>query len=102
MPVTAADLLNERGRPFFAQPKIPLTRVRSDRRTEYGGVPARQEYARDLAVENIDHTQTKTWHSQTNGICERFHMTMLNAFYRGTFRKQIYRTLEELQVDLDE
>jgi hypothetical protein len=36
-----------------------------------------------------------------NGICERFHKTMLNEFYRVAFRKKIYRTLEELQVDLD-
>lgn len=26
---------------------------------------------------------------------------MLNEFYRVTFRKKIYRTLEELQTDLD-
>ena len=26
---------------------------------------------------------------------------MLNEFYRVAFRKKIYRTLEELQVDLD-
>jgi len=54
-----------------------------------------------LAVENIDHTRTKTRHSQTNDICERFHKTMLNEFYRVVFRKQIYRTLENLQTDLN-
>jgi transposase InsO family protein len=52
-------------------------------------------------VENIDHTRTKTRHPQTNGICERFHKTMLNEFYRVAFRKKVYRTLEELQADLD-
>jgi len=52
-------------------------------------------------VENIDHTRTKTRHPQTNGICERFHKTMLNEFYRVAFRKKIYRTLEEVQSDLD-
>jgi transposase InsO family protein len=54
-----------------------------------------------LAVENIDHTQTKTRHPLTNGICERFHKTMLNEFYRVAFRKKIYRVLAELQADLD-
>lgn len=52
-------------------------------------------------MEDIDHTHTKTRHPQTNGICERFHKTMLNEFYRVAFRKKIYRTLEELQIDLD-
>jgi hypothetical protein len=36
-----------------------------------------------------------------NGIVERFHKTMLNEFYRVALRKKIYRSLEELQVDLD-
>lgn len=35
-----------------------------------------------LAVEDIDHTRTKTRHPQTNGICERFHKTILNDIYR--------------------
>ena len=39
---------------------------------------------------------------QTNGICERFHKTILNEFYQVTFRKKLYGTLEALQSDLDE
>ena len=87
--------------PFFEQHEIPLNRVLTDRGTEYCGAPERHEYELYLAVENIDHTRTKTRHPQTNGICERFHKTMLNEFYRVAFRKKIYRTLEELQADLD-
>jgi transposase InsO family protein len=101
MPVTAADLLNDRVLPFFEAQGIPLNRVLTDRGTEYCGAPERHEYELYLAVENIDHTRTKTRHPQTNGICERFHKTMLNEFYRVAFRKKIYRTLEELQADLD-
>lgn len=100
-PVMAADLLNDRVLPFFETHAIPLNRVLTDRGTEYCGAPERHEYELYLAVENIDHTRTKTRHPQTNGICERFHKTMLNEFYRVTFRKKIYRTLEELQTDLD-
>jgi transposase InsO family protein len=36
-----------------------------------------------------------------NGICERFHRTVLDEFYRMAFRKKIYRTIDELQTDLD-
>lgn len=70
-PVMAADLLNDRVLPFFEQQEIPLSRVLTDRGTEYCGAPERHEYELYLAVENIDHTRTKTRHPQTNGICER-------------------------------
>jgi transposase InsO family protein len=100
-PMTAAELLNDRVLPFFEQHEILLNRVLTDRGTEYCGAPERHEYELYLAVENIDHTRTKTRHPQTNGICERFHKTMLNEFYRVAFRKKIYRALEELQADLD-
>jgi transposase InsO family protein len=36
-----------------------------------------------------------------NGICERFHRTVLDELYRIAFRKKIYHTLDELQADLD-
>jgi len=39
---------------------------------------------------------------QTNGICERFHKTILQEFYQVTFRKRLYGDIEELQKDLDE
>jgi hypothetical protein len=36
-----------------------------------------------------------------NGICERFHRTVLDEFYRIAFRKKIYQAIDELQIDLD-
>ena len=41
-------------------------------------------------------------HPQTYGICERFHKTVLNEFYQVNFRKKIYRSISELQEDLDD
>lgn len=99
-PLTAADLLNDRVVPFFEEHEIPLSRVLTDRGTEYCGTDA-HEYELYLAVENIDHTRTKARSPQTNGICERFHKTVLNEFYRVAFRKKLYASLEELQADLD-
>jgi hypothetical protein len=89
-PVTAADLLNDRVVPFFEEHEIALSRVLTDRGTEYCGTDA-HEYELYLAVEDIDHTRTKAKSPQTNGICERFHKTVLNEFYRVTFRKKFYR-----------
>jgi transposase InsO family protein len=51
-------------------------------------------------VEDIDHSRTKTKSPQTNGICERFHKTVLNEFYRVAFRKKLYASIADLQDDL--
>ena len=53
-------------------------------------------------MEDIDHTRTKVKSPQTNGICERFHKTLLDEFYRVAFRKKVYDTPDALQADLDE
>jgi transposase InsO family protein len=101
-PLTAADLLNDRVLPFFEQHEVSVLRMLTDRGTEYCGNPEHHEYELYLALEDIDHTRTKTQSPQTNGICERFHKTVLNEFYRVTFRKKLYKTIEELQADLDQ
>jgi transposase InsO family protein len=101
-PITAADLLNDRVVPFFDEKEIKLSRVLTDRGTEYCGNPEHHEYELYLAVEDIDHSRTKTKSPQTNGIVERLHKTMLNEFYRIAFRKKLYASIRELQDDLDE
>jgi transposase InsO family protein len=100
-PITAADLLNDRVVPFYDEHDIRLCRVLTDRGTEYCGNPERHEYELYLAVEDVDHSRTRTKRPQTNGICERFHKTALDEFYRVAFRKKIYRGIDELQADLD-
>ena len=100
--LTAADLLNDQVVPFFDAHEVPLSRILTDRGTEYCGSPDSHEYELYLAIENIDHTRTKGKSPQTNGIVERLHKTMLNEFYRITFRKKLYTTVAELQADLDE
>ena len=101
-PITAADLLNDRVVPFFDEKEVKLSRVLTDRGTEYCGNPEHHEYELYLAVEDIDHSRTKTKSPQTNGIVERLHKTMLNEFYRIAFRKKLYASIGELQDDLDE
>jgi transposase InsO family protein len=53
-------------------------------------------------VEDIDHTRTEAGRPQTSDMCERFHKTVPEEFYRITFRRKIYRTIDELQLDLDQ
>jgi len=102
-PITAADLLNDKVLPFFEQHELPMLRILTDRGTaEYCGRVEQHDYQLYLAINDIDHTKTKAMSPQTNGICERFHKTILNEFYQVTFRKKLYGSLEELQKDLDD
>ena len=101
-PITGADLLNDRVLPFYQSQDLPMLRILTDRGTEYCGKIEHHDYELYLAVNDIDHTKTKAASPQTNGICERFHKTILQEFYQITFRKKLYSSLEELQIDLDE
>jgi len=101
-PITAADLLNDRVLPFYEAENLPLLRILSDRGTEYCGRADQHDYQLYLAVNDIEHTKTKARHPQTNGICERFHKTILQEFYQPALRKKLYMTIESLQLDLDE
>ncbi len=100
-PITAAEILNDRVVPFFDEHAIRISRILTDRGTEFCGSHQSHEYELYLAVENIDHSRTKARSPQTNGICERFHKTVLDEFYRIAFRKRIYASIEQLQADLD-
>lgn len=100
-PITAADLLNDKVLPFFGHHGLPMLRILTDRGTEYCGCVERHDYQLYLAINDIDHTKTKAQSPQTNGICERFHKTVLQEFYQITFRKKLYSNIDELQKDLD-
>ncbi|QJP71308.1 IS481 family transposase [Burkholderia glumae] len=100
-PITAADLLNDRVLPFFEEHGMGVIRMLTDRGTEYCGKPESHDYQLYLALNDIEHTKTKARHPQTNGICERFHKTILQEFYQVAFRHKLYLTLAELQVDLE-
>jgi transposase InsO family protein len=100
--ISAADILNDKVIPFFEERNAPILRVLTDRGTEYCGRPEEHEYQLYLAVKYIDHIKTKAKHPQTNGICERFHRTVLEELNQVAFRKKIYNGIEELQKDLDD
>ena len=97
-PITGVDLLNDRVLPFFSSMNMGLIRMLTDRGTEYCGRVEAHDYELYLGVKGIEHTKTKARHPQTNGICERFHKTILNEFYQVAFRRKLYQSLEELQA----
>ena len=101
-PIMSADLLNDKVLPFFEEQSVSLLRMLTDRGTEYCGRVDQHDYELYLAVNDIEHTKTKAQSPQTNGICERFHKTILQEFYQIAFRTKIFTSLDELQKELDD
>lgn len=99
--ITAAEILNDKVVPWFEEKNVPILRVLTDRGTEYNGDKINHPYEVYLQLLEIEHSRTKAYSPQTNGICERFHQTIQNEFYAIAFRKKFYTTVEELQEDLD-
>jgi len=101
-PITAADLLNDKVLPLFESHDMGMVRMLTDRGTEFCGKADKHDYELYLALNDIEHSKTKAYSPQTNGICERFHKTILEEFYKIAFRKKLYSSIEELQNDLDD
>ncbi len=99
--ITAADMLNDRVLPYYEEHGVQLLRILTDRGTEFCGKVEHHAFELFLSIEDIDHSRTKAYSPQTNGICERFHKTMKEEFYDTAFRKKIYTSLEDLQADVD-
>lgn len=100
--ITSADLLNDRVLPFYESQGIPVLRILTHRGTEFCGKLENHAYQLFLSIENIDHSRTKAYSPQTNGIVERFHKTMKEEFYEVALRRKIYSSLQELQHDAEE
>jgi len=99
--LVAADMLNDVVIPFFDSQEVPLLRILTDRGSEYCGNRDHHEYVLYLDLEDIEHSRTKARHPQTNGICERFNKTCKDEFYAIAFRKKMYHTIDEIQLDLN-
>lgn len=100
--LTATDFLNDKVLPFFDKQGMRVLRTLTDRGTEYCGVLENNAYELFCYLNDIEHSKTKARHPQTNGITERLNQTILDEFYKVAFRKKLYKTLDEIQVDLDE
>lgn len=95
-------LINDRELPFFEEQQMSVLRMLTNRGTNFCGKAKAHDYQLYLALNDVEHTKTKVMPPQTNGICERFHKTILQEFYQLAFRRKIYRSLEALQIDLDQ
>jgi transposase InsO family protein len=100
--LAAADFLNDKVLPFFDEQGIAVLRMLSDNGPEYCGRRDEHAYQLFLQLNEIEHTRIKVRHPQTNGAVERLNQTIQEEFYKVAFRKKLYRSLEEIQADLDE
>lgn len=98
--ITATDILNDKVLPCFEGKELPMLRIVTDRSSEYAGKVENHDDELYLAINDIEHSKTKIKHPKINGICERFHKTILQEFYQVAFRKRIYTDLDTLQTDL--
>ena len=57
--LTAADVLNDKGLPFFEAEDVRLLRILTDRGSEYCGNREHHEYQLYLSIEDIDHTENE-------------------------------------------
>lgn len=99
--ITAADFLNDKVLPFFDEEQMRLLRVLTDRGSEYGGTIEKHPYQLFLHLNDIEHSRTKVRHPQTNGCTERLNQIIQEEFYSVAFRKTLYTSLDQMQVDLD-
>jgi hypothetical protein len=80
-PITAADLLNDRVVPSFDEKEVRLSRVLTDRGAEYCGNPEHHDYELYLAVEDIDHSRTKTKSPQTTDVIDKCFLFRFAIFF---------------------
>jgi transposase InsO family protein len=101
LPITAADVLNDRVLPFYLGHGMRVEHILTDNGREYCGRAMIHPYQIFLELNDIAHRRTKVATPRTNGFVERFNRTVLDEFFSETFRKKLYASVEELQVDLD-
>jgi transposase InsO family protein len=100
-PETAVDVLYDRVLPFYESQGISVEHILTDNGREYCGRPMIHPYQIFLELNDIEHRRTKVARPRTNGFVERFNRTVLDEFFRETFREKFYTSVDELQEDLD-
>ena len=102
VPETAVDILYDRVLPFYETQSLKVEHVLTDNGREYCGRPMIHPFQIFLEFSDIKHRRTQVARPRTNGFVERFNRTVLDEFFRETFRSKFYSSVEELQQDLDE
>jgi len=102
LPETAMDVLYDRVLPFYESQGLTVEHILTDNGREYCGRATIHPYQIFLELYDIQHRRTQVATPRTNGFVERFNRTILDEFFRETFREKFYPSVEALQEDLDQ
>ena len=101
----AIDVLSTKVIPFYKAMNIKIKRIITDNGKEYTyhspGGALKHKYNYFLKTQGIIHSLTKVRCPETNGYVERFHRTILDEFFLIKMRVSEYKSMDELQRDLD-
>ena len=88
IPITAADLLNDRVLPFMEEHGVGLLRMLTDQGTEYCGVE-QHDYELYLAINDIEHTKKRLSRRKpmvfVRGFIERSSMNFIKSRFTARF-----------------
>ena len=101
LPITACDLLHSRVLPFYEMLGIEVGAVLTDNGREFCGKPESHPYELILAMEDIEHRNTRVRTPRTNGFVERMNKTLLEECFKVKGRTTWYLEPAEIQRDLD-
>lgn len=91
------NFIEEELQPVFWRDGVTLDNILTDNGSEYKN----REVKICLLDYNIGHRFTRVSRPESNGICERFHKTIQEEFYRKIFLKKRFLCMDELQEELD-
>jgi len=101
LPMTAVDVLHDRVLPFYEEHQVEVQHLLTDHGREFCGRALHHPFELFLAISQIEHRRTEVASPETNGFCERFHRTVKEEFFQVAFRRTLYESLDQLQLDLD-
>jgi transposase InsO family protein len=99
-PEAAVAVIHNDVLPFYQEKGLTVEAIITDNGREFCGKDT-HPYELYLELNDIEHRRTQVRRPQTNGFVERFNLTVLDEFFRITFRKKFYESVETLQEDLD-
>lgn len=99
-PEAAVAVVHNDVLPFYQEKGLKVETIITDNGREFCGKDT-HPFELYLELNDIEHRRTQVRRPQSNGFVERFKRTVLDEFFRVTFRKKFYESLEALQVDLD-
>lgn len=93
---SSVDFVEQQLIPRFFQNGVDLEAILTDNGSEF----INNKFKQTLIDYEIEHHRIPPGKPIFNGYCERFQRTILEEFYKVIFRKKFFKSMEELNQDL--